>query len=268
MIKKILSVILAVGLFAGYLIFLKEYTSEDQNQAPQIEFDENHLELSTADGEERLLEGVHAYDSEDGDLTENIIVDSISAFDENDNRTVTYVVFDRDNKPAQAERTISYTDYTPPRLRITDSLILDTVSTSKLNNMFQAESCVDGDISNNINVKIGTLQDNQIRLDVSVNDSTGTETSVTAFCDYDRNVYLADIVLQDYLMYIPAGTAVDFRSNISDILIGKQSSMNLLGDVIIQSSVDFQTPGTYEVYYYLSGGNGSSGRTKGIVVVQ
>ena len=41
-----------------------------------------------------------------------------------------------------------------------------------------------------------------------------------------------------------------------------------INEVEIQSGVDFSKPGTYEVYYYLASDTGSSGRAKGIVVIQ
>lgn len=268
MIKRMLSVVAAAVLIAAYMIFLYFYTSEDSNTAPEIEFDTPHLELSVEDDQAKLLEGVHAYDEEDGDLSSDIIIDSISAFDKDYNRTVKYVVFDRENKAVTAERTISYVDYTAPRFRFTESLIMDTLTTSRLNKLVQAESCVDGDISANVDVKMGSFENNAVPVDITVRDSTGTESSITVKCDYDRNIYVSSILLNDYLIYTKTGEKPDLKGNIKDILVGNQSNMNLESDVLIQESIDVNQPGTYEAYYYLNGDNGVSARTKAVVIVQ
>lgn len=268
MIKKIISVVAVIVMLAGYMVFLHFYTSEENNTAPVIEFDSPHLELSVEDDPSKLLEGVHAYDEEDGDLSSEIIIDSISEFDKDDNRTVKYVVFDRSNKAAAAERTISYTDYTAPQFRLTESLIMDTLTTARLNRLVEAQSCVDGDISASVDVKAGTFENNAVKVDVSVRDSTGTESTLSFNCDYDRNVYVSSILLENYLIYVGKGKKLDLMKNISDIQVGNQSNMNLLSQVVIQESVDVKQPGVYEVYYYLNGNTGISARTKAVVVVQ
>lgn len=268
MFRKIICVAAMAVMIGGYLVFLNIYTRQDQNEAPVIEFDTSHIEMSVKDDRSLLLEGVRAYDKEDGDLTDEILVDSLSVFDDQDRRTIRYVVFDSDNKPAQAERTLSYVDYTPPQIRLTDSLIVNNISDFQLGRLGSAYSSVDGDITNRMNIKIGTLQENSVDLEFSVTDSTGEEAVLSVTCDYDRNLYLADITLKDYLLYVPAGQNYDLRSNVEDILVGKQSSMQLLDQVNIQSAVDFDTPGTYEVYYYLNSDTGTSGRCKGLVIVQ
>lgn len=268
MFRRAVSIVVMAVMLIGYLVFLKIYTGQEHNEAPVIEFDQSHIEMSVSDDESRLLEGISAYDPEDGDLTDQILIDSISPFDDQNRRTVRYVVFDSGNRPAQAERTLSYTDYTMPVIELTNSLIVNNLSEVQLSRLGRAQSSVDGDITNRMNVKIGTLNDNTVDLEFSVSDSTGTEASLTVTCDYDRNIYLADIVLADYLLYLPVGGNYDLRSNIKDIQIGKQSNMQLLDQVNVQSSIDFSTPGTYEVYYYLNSDTGSSGRCKAVVVIQ
>ena len=71
--------------------------------------------METGDSEERLLEGVTAYDGKDGDLTSKVFVESISNFVEPGVSNVTYVVYDADRHAAKASRKVVYLDYTPPR---------------------------------------------------------------------------------------------------------------------------------------------------------
>lgn len=268
MYRKIPSVLAALFLVAAYLIFLNLYTEERDNQLPEIEFEEDQLVLSVNDDWHRLFEGVHCYDAEDGDLSQRVLVDSISAFNDNGERTVKYVVFDSENQSAVAQRKLVYTDYTPPVIRLTDSLIVNNISESSISSLVAAQSCVDGDITRDVNVKIGNMEQNVLKVEASVSDSTGTTTELSFNCEYDNTVYQADIQLIEYVMYVPAGELRDFSSNIADILVGKQSNMQLLDWVTVQSAVDFYTPGTYEVYYYLNSDTGITGRCKGIVIVQ
>lgn len=266
--KRLFYSIAAIGIAAGYLLFLKIYEEEDTNTAPKIQFDKNYMELSVEGWQERLLEGVYAYDDTDGDLTEEIIIDSVSEFDREGNRTVKYVVFDKENKAGTAERKISYTDYTPPQIYFTDSLLQDTLSTTKINRITGAVSCVDGDISNNVNIKINVMEDNVLPLTVSVEDSTGTESILNVNYDYDRTLYTAKIVLKDYMINVPVGGIYDFKENIKNITTGNRSDLSFLDMVTVETDLDLNTPGIYEVYYTLTAENAVSARAKAIAVVQ
>lgn len=268
MLRRIMSVIAMAVLITGYLFFLREYEREEANEVPEIIFDMDHLDLSVTEGDSRLMEGVHAYDAEDGDLTGEIIIDSVSEFDKDQMRTVKYVVFDSKNKAATATRTISYFDYTPPRITLSDSLVQASLSMTKINNMCGAISSVDGDISNNVEIRVGMMSDNKLDVNVNVADSTGTESSMVITYDYDRTVYLMNIKLKDYLIYLNKGESYDFKENIDSIMMGNTPRPEFIEQVTIQSSVDFDKPGMYDVYYYLNGVGEGSARTKGIVVIQ
>lgn len=266
--KRWIYILLMFALIVGYVLFLNYYEKEDVNEAPQIIFKEAHMELSVNDEKSRLLEGVQAIDKEDGDLTSDIIIDSISAFDGKKNRTVRYVVFDKENKATQASRTISYVDYQPPKILLNDSLIQNTISVTKINKMIEAVSCVDGDISNNVDVNIGKLQDNQVVLKIHVYDSTGTESNISVVLEYDKNQYPIKINLKDYMLYVPVGENYDLKGNIFEILQGNQP-VQMYDDMIrVESNVDFNTPGVYEVYYTLNEDAGNAARAKAIIVVE
>ena len=244
------------------------YEKEDTNKAPQITFEDTHLELSVGDDSSRLMEGVRATDKEDGELTSEVIIDSISAFDGKKNRTGRYVVFDKENKAAQASRTISYVDYQPPKILIKDSLVQDVISVAKINRMMEAVSCVDGDISNNVEVNIGKLQDNEVVLKIHAYDSTGTESNLSVVLEYDRNTYPVKICLREYALYVPAGEIYDLKQNVQEIVLGNQVISKYNEMIQIEGEVDFNTPGIYEVYYELSEEADNIARTKGIVVVE
>ncbi|MCQ2492907.1 MAG: hypothetical protein MJ087_07710, partial [Lachnospiraceae bacterium] len=73
-----------------YIAFILVNKGMDGNHAPKITFDnEEVLNIKVNAKEKKLLQGVHATDKEDGDLTDKIIIDSISAFNSNNERMVT-----------------------------------------------------------------------------------------------------------------------------------------------------------------------------------
>ena len=268
MLKKVLSILIIIILIVGYARFLYLYENKDTNTAPIIEIENSHMEISVNDSPDKLLEGVRAYDREDGELTEEIIVESLSVFDNEQKRTVKYVVFDKNSKAAEATRTISYTDYSAPKIRLLDSLIQGSIQVSKINKMVGGISSVDGDISNNVKVDIGTLQENELVLKLNLKDSTGKEENLSVVYEYDKKEYTAKIVLEEYLMYLPVGQMCDLRSNIKEIQQGKSLVTELKELVTIESDVDFNHPGVYEVYYSISDTAGIDARTKGIIVIR
>lgn len=257
-----------VLIIAGYLAAMHYLESDNHDENPEIVFGKEELVLSVKDDESKLLEDVKAYDKEDGDLSKEVIIDSISPFNKEKERIVKYVVFDRKNQVAEAERKITYTDYTEPVLTLNGPLLVNTMSATKVAKLIGAESSVDGDISNKVLVRMGTLDGFSFDVQVSVNDSTGTQIMQNFRCEYNRNVYMADIILKEYLVRIPVGGTYDFSGNVKEVAIGNGVKNDLIPFVTIQDHVDYNTPGIYEVLYYLNAENGNTGYTKCTVMIE
>ena len=62
------------------------------------------------------MKGIKATDNRDGDLTKEVRISSISHFISGNERTVTYVVFDKSNQMGTLKRTVKYSDYTPTQI--------------------------------------------------------------------------------------------------------------------------------------------------------
>ena len=90
---SIIVFLVSVILFVGYT--LKEKTSNDP-AGPVFEMESDNIAVSVSDGREALLQGVKATDARDGDVTDSVLVESVSPFNEEGKRTVRYVVFDSD----------------------------------------------------------------------------------------------------------------------------------------------------------------------------
>ena len=76
------------------------------------------------------------------------------------------------------------------------------------------------------------------------------------------------IELNEYIIYVDKGTALNFRSYISNVKtsIGYQS--DLISDVMIETNYDSTKAGVYEVVYTLNRVNGDYGAMKMFVIVE
>lgn len=113
-ILKIATVVIFVAslcfsAWAGY-----QYSKNLDIEGPVLTSSVKTLELSVADGQQALLQGLKAEDSIDGDLTDQIVVASVSHFIEKGTVNVKYVVFDSHNNAASLTRQVHYTDYRSP----------------------------------------------------------------------------------------------------------------------------------------------------------
>lgn len=265
---KIVGIVSLLCMLAAYAAIIYFWDIRNDDAEPEIFVEDGLLEVSVKDGRNRLLEGVSAFDKEDGDLTDQIIIDSVSPFNSAKERIVKYVVFDSENQVAEASRKIVYTDYTEPVITLLKAPIVNTLSNAKIGQLIGAVSSVDGDISNRVVVRSGAQDGYFFDVNVSVTDSTGTEAVQSFTCEYNRNIYMLDIRLKKYLVKIPAGTDYDFRENIKEIVSGNDLQSGLISSVNIQEQIDYETPGVYQVIYYLDAGNGNTGYTKCIVIVE
>ena len=72
-IFSVLLLLISSVAFAGYKIYENGLAD---NEAPVITCSEDNIQVSVADTEEKLLEGVTAEDQRDGDITDKIVVQS------------------------------------------------------------------------------------------------------------------------------------------------------------------------------------------------
>ena len=110
-----------------------------------------------------LLNGVMATDVEDGDISLDIIVESVSNMVlENEDgtkikgveREVTYAVCDSDNNVTKATQRIRYTDYKPPVIAPLEKV--PTIKEKRYSSViacFKATDVIDGDISEMLKIE-------------------------------------------------------------------------------------------------------------------
>ena len=146
----ILILFAVVFLVFGWM-FIDEKINQDKT-LPVITVDSEMLEVSLNADEAELLKGVTAYDEKDKDITEKIIVESVSNFIDEDEGIckVTYAVCDNDNHVAKKTRKIKYKNYISPRFQVTESTCYSIYERINLSNVIKATDCIDGDISKQV----------------------------------------------------------------------------------------------------------------------
>lgn len=186
-VVMMLVLLLIFGLF-GFYYYYKEI--KVKINYPIIEFDDNYKEtISVKSTEEDLLEYVTATDVEDGDISNDIIVEQMSNLIEGDRREVVYAVCDSDNNVTKVTREITYSDYTPPVIEaIDEESIITERKYAEVLSCFRATDVIDGDISNklkivSIDTSKGTLNRGVFPVILTVTNSCGDvsylETTVT-----------------------------------------------------------------------------------------
>ncbi|MGM9681693.1 MAG: immunoglobulin-like domain-containing protein [Eubacteriales bacterium] len=237
---------------------------------PSIQVDSPVLEISIRDGEEKLLEGVTAYDAKDGDLTSKVIVESISQFTDKGICTVTYAVADADKHVAKNTRKICYTDYTSPKFTMNQALVFPVGTNLDIHSIIGATDSIDGDISEKVIIAATDFQTNStgvFSLSLQATNSKGDVIYLDLPIYVEESNLRAPVIeLKEYLIYIPKGEIPDFPSYISSVT-SNYSSLDE-GGVLISENFNAQLPGVYSVHYYAQDNLGNEGHTVLTVVVE
>ena len=278
-----------VGIFVlsliAFIVFNIVNRVTTDSTPPVITSESDTVTVSVAAEESELLAGLTATDDEDGDLTGEIMISSMSNFTEPGKRTVSYVVFDASNNASTLTRNLEYTDYTAPQIKQTQPLrySLNEMEDASLTENMSVQDCLDGDITQQIRATFNDgsyiAMAGEYGITVQVSNSAGDTCSVpltVTVTDPAEESGKYYPMLSDYIVYAPVGGYVDLTS----LLIGLENSSTqyLFADanpsapggiesVAIGGAVDYNTPGTYTVDYQFTSASGVTGTTKLAVVV-
>lgn len=236
----------------GFFIWanLHHYSSVNMDK-PSITSDTELLEVSVSDDPAALLEGLSAQDATDGDLTDQIMVASISHFIEPNVVNVKYVVFDAHHNAATLTRRVCYTDYESPRFSLESPAVFMRGSNFDLLNRIKVEDCIDGDISEQIRVitnMVNIYSAGVYPVSLEVTNSCGDISQLTLWVTVLDQENTASIALRQYIVYAQKGAAFDPYSYITSVT--DSTGMNLPKEnVLVKGSVDMNTPGTYRLEY-------------------
>lgn len=286
---KVFSVILFILSVVIYGAVHLKHARMDDSIAPRISMEADSIEVSVTDGEDAILAGITASDSNDGDVSDTLIVESMGQFLSPGRRNVTIAAFDSSSNVAKVTREVNYTDYSSPRFTLTEPLRFPLNTSNILENL-TATDCLDGDITNQIKTSAATKIDPTTAANYdavfTVTNSAGDTVQLPCTVTiYDNNYSGApQIELSEYLIYVPAGTEInpwDYVTAITkngrryergeDGNLYTMDGVNSItkGDLSIkgQKNMDLNTPGAYEYTYKFNDDSGRTGSVRLIVAV-
>lgn len=262
--------ILSLGLFGVSQVI--RLSGRDVS-IPQIASDREVLELSCAYEPEQLLEGMSAYDEEDGDLTGQIIPGTFSRFIQDGVCNLTYVVFDSANHAASLTRKVRFTDYHSPRFTLTEPLVFqeDEGSYSKVMERLGAEDLLDGDlkewiIQTDTDAAYSRVGNYTIMLEVS-NSLGDISTAALPVHVVSAESQSIDIVLTQGIVYLTQGESFSPEAYVDSVTDRNGDELGM-ERVWINSTVDSNTPGLYEVQLQAEDDMGGKGMTWLTVIVE
>lgn len=282
-LRGLICLVFVVSGIAAAVFFVKSKMVED-NTPPVITCEKEEIEISVEDDESALFEGIKAEDNRDGDLTDSVRIASMSHFI-NGKRNVTYAVFDKSNQVGTLQRTVTYSDYKSPRIYLKKPLrfLLNNSDEINFEDYFEAEDCLDGDISNQVRPIMDNnyygVQEGTFEVTLQVSNSAGDVCSVPvemqiAYTDDEDEQEKEYPVLSKYIVYTKVGKKINEDKYLEGISHGNteysfEDSMTVSkSDIKIKSKVDYDKAGVYTVEYSYKASGAPKAVTKLYVVVE
>lgn len=268
-LRRITLLIFAMVLTAFVVFSVIDKLTTD-NSIPEINIATQELEISVKDKKEALLTGVTAYDAKDGDITDRVLVESVSKFITPGVFNVTYAVSDGDNNVSKATRRVRYTDYTQPEFYMKRALVYSVDEDVDIRAAVGARDCVDGDISDKVTIVATDFVQNTagvFTVSLQVANSMGHMIYLDVTVHVEGNETMApEIQLKKSLIYIKKGEKPVFEDYIKEVTVNGVLMKNY--GLLISTNFDSEKEGTYNVHYYISTNEGYEGHSILTVVVE
>lgn len=258
----VLLVIICLGLGAG-IVYM--FGIED-NEGPKITFSEDKDTKYTSDmTKEDLLKGVTAQDNRDGDVTDSLTVETIYPKNDEKQVAVIFVAKDQENNVTKKEFTMENEDGTDtdPQIGLIDNEDLsdaaDSIDNTDSTDNTEAAPADETQAA----AAVDSTEPSQDDLTPEEQAQKTQEDKIAQLSPQDPKMYLTT-----YYVEIPVGTTLDKLSYVKDIQDDTELTSELYKKIQISGDVDTNTPGTYELTYYVvdNSGNSSNGAVLTVVV--
>ena len=255
-------------LFAGWAN--NRYNSKRNADYPEMTSDVELLEISVQDPPEAIFRDLHARDATDGDLTDQIMVATVSHFLEPGTVRVKYVVFDQHNNSATLTRRVHYTDYEAPKFSLEKNPVYTVGDSFDLLDYIRVEDCIDGDISDHIRVisnMVNTYSVGKYPVVLEVSNSFGDTAQVTVWVAYEAKQNTAIVKLHQYIVYVEQGGAFEPEKWLASVTDRDSDSLGSR-TVDLLGSLDLNKPGCYQLVYSYNDGVRSGQAPLTVVVTE
>lgn len=256
------------------VIIVSIFTIADlsRKNPPVIKCDSSEIiEVPTKISDRELLEYVTAFDEEDGDLSDHIIVERQNYFLEKGLTTVNFAVCDSDNNTVKLKKKIKFSDYTSPQIKLLDDLLISTSETIDFKNVVSIVDKYDGDISSKakiISPNYNNLKPGNYNINFKVTNSFSDTCDITIKAIVtDEDYSAATIKLSEYLIYTEIGETVDFKSYIKSVVSQNGHNYSVSQVSVNDSEFNAEEAGTYDVFFSVKSGGTTVTKTRMIVIV-
>ncbi len=268
-LQKITLILFATVLVAFVVFSVVDKLTTD-NSVPVITVETEELEISVKDKKDAMLKGVTATDKKDGDITDRVLVESVSKFIEPGVFNVTYAVSDNDNHVSKATRKVRYTDYKQPEFYMKRALVYSVDEDVDIRAAVGARDCIDGDISDRVTIAATDFVQNTagvFTVSLQVANSMGHIIYLDVTVHVEGNETMApEIQLEKSLIYIKKGESPVFEDYIKEVTVNGVLMNNY--NLMISTNFNNEKEGTYNVHYYISTNEGYEGHSILTVVVE
>ena len=229
-------------VFLGYDIFKQD------KEPPVINIPTEEIEVSVKDKDDVLLEGVTAKDNRDGDVSDSVVIEKISSTTEEGYRIITYAAIDRYGNVGRTERKLTYNDYKPPVIYLTNDMRFqfENYNANPVDNI-KVESELDGDLTKKVKINFtddtDVWENGTINAQLSVTDSTGTTAKLPVKIDIYDGKTEGDLELSQYIVYLEADSEFSPMKYYNDDYPSEE--------IKVESNVDMKNQGVYDVVYTL-----------------
>ncbi|MDD4372060.1 MAG: DUF5011 domain-containing protein [Anaerostipes sp.] len=281
-LNKICLMIFGCALALSIIFWFTQIRKGDRI-GPSIRMNSSEMTVELHASDDEFLKGVRAKDAKDGDVSDTLVVESVSNFLSGGRRIAVIAAVDKHNNVSRANRTIIYKGYKSPKFSMKKPLCFPTTSSNDfdmLQNLKVSDS-IDGDISDQTRVMTNSTVDlysaGEYPVKFQVANSAGDTISLNATIivyDKEDEADHAFIHLDKYLVYTKAGKKLKPESYISKVSTGgNYERSDVAGDIskskvkIDDSDVNYNKAGSYEIKYTVSSG-GHKGSVNLIVIVE
>jgi len=252
-ILRICVLVLFVAVSLAFAVFFVRDLARRDDSVPVIYTGDDVFELSVADDESTLLKDVTAYDEKDGDLTDHVVIESVSTFLTPGEYNVRYAVCDSNNHVSTADRRIRYVDYTAPVFYLKESLCFSSLETVNLLSCVGATDVIDGDISGNIIISASNYVADEPGVYHFICQATNSkgdtiETVLPVYVE-ERSYSAPTIKLSKYLAYMKVGDTLDFRKLVKEVVDQEGDEMENV-KLSYDSGLRANKAGIYAIHYY------------------
>lgn len=251
---------------ATVMLFL---SSDEDTTMPVINCSVEQIEAKCSVEDEELLSYVTAVDEKDGDLTKNIVVESVSGFIERGVSRVTFAVCDNDDHVVKKTVDLVYTDYKDPIFTSRNDLMFSVGELADLSDDISVKDVFDGDVTGWLITSaenFSTAMPGTYNVDYSVTTGKSYTYSITIPViveSYDKSLY--DIILSRNIAYCDPGAKLDYNSFVESV-VTPYTSGSKYELQIDDSKADLSKPGVYSVFYNAVVGGSTVAKTRLIIV--